>query len=326
MRPAPRRGAVIRTLVKLVEQLYPRLEPAHGGGIVLARERALRIALAEAREGVSESGPNTSKRIKQYQSADSFRPSPDTGYDWCASFVVWCYREARRELTETGRSASVPGTATAARGKRWVRRRPKRGDVVCIQLASNGLPPVDMTPDHIGIVLDVLSDGSVRTVEGNTNGETGGQGVFVKTRPPEECETFIRVPGTVPTGLGRGDQGHEVKSLQRQLVKLGHVSLAVDSEFGEKTEKAVVRFQSRHDLPETGVANKATQRAIVRALEEREAPREEKPARPRFTVTATFADGDTEEAARLRSRPAMRRQVDAFLTAGATSVVISPVP
>jgi hypothetical protein len=99
----------------------------------------------------------------------------------------------------------------------------------------------------------------------------------------------------------------------------------VDSEFGEKTEKAVVRFQSRHDLPETGVANKATQRAIVRALEEREAPREEMPARPRFTVTATFADGDTEDAER-RTRAAMHRQVDAFLTAGATSIVISPVP
>jgi hypothetical protein len=281
--------------------------------------------LAEARDGVRESGPNTSKRIKQYQSADSFRPSPDTGYDWCASFVVWCYREARRELTETGRSASVPGTANAARAQGWVVRRPKRGDIVCIQLASNGLPPVDMTPDHIAIVLEPLPDGSVRTVEGNTNGETGGQGVFVKTRPPEECETFIRVPGMVPTGLGRGDQGPEVKSLQRQLVKLGHASLTVDSEFGEKTEKAVVRFQSRHDLPETGVANNATQRAIVRALEEREAPREEMPARPRFTVTATFADGDTEEAERLRSRPAMHRQVDAFLAGGAKSIVISPM-
>ena len=292
---------------------------------MLARERALRIALAEARDGVRETGTNTSKRIKEYQSADSFKPSPDTGYDWCASFVVWCYREARRELAETGRSASVPGTATAARAQRWVVRRPRRGDVVCIQLASNGLPPVDMTPDHIAIVLEPLADGSVRTVEGNTNGETGGQGVFVKTRPKAECETFIRVPGTVPSGLGRGDLGPEVKTLQRQLAQLGQASLAVDGEFGEKTEKAVERFQKRHDLPESGVANKATRAAIVKAIEEREAPPEPAPARPRFTVTATFPDGDTEEAERLRSRPAMHRQVNAFLTAGATAIVISPL-
>jgi Putative peptidoglycan binding domain/CHAP domain len=294
---------------------------------VLARERALRIALAEARDGVRETGTNTSKRIREYQAADSFKPNAaDTGYDWCASFVVWCYQEARRELVETGRSPSVPGTATAAREHGWVVRRPRRGDIVCIQLAFNGLPPVDMTPDHIAIVLEPLPDGSCRTVEGNTSGDGASQGVFVKIRPREECETFIRVPGTVPSGLGRGDLGTEVKELQRQLVGLGQKTLAVDGEFGEKTEAAVERFQKRQDLPETGVATKPTRGAIAKALEERDAPPQGTTPRRRFTVTARFPDGDTQEAERLGSRPAMHRQVNAFLGAGATSVEISPVP
>lgn len=294
---------------------------------MLARERALRIALLEARDGVREVGSNTSKRIKEYQSADSFVAQPkDTGYAWCTSFIVWCYREARRELTETGRSAGVPTTANLAREEGWVVRKPKRGDVVCFQLPIGGLRPVDQTPDHIGIVVEVNSDDSVRSVEGNTVGATG-EGVFVLTRRPEECETFIRVPGKVPTGIGRGDHGPEVKEIQRQLVKLGHTRLAVDGDFGDKTEKAVETFQRRNDLPETGVATRQTQAAIKRALEAPEpSPSGRAAPRPRFIVTATFPDGDTQDSEPLRSRAAINKQVNAFLTAGAKSVEVSSIP
>jgi Putative peptidoglycan binding domain/CHAP domain len=287
---------------------------------MLARERAVRIGLAEARAGVLETGPDTdtSKRIRQYQAADSFQPAPDTGYDWCVSFIVWCYREAGRELTETGRSASVPFTETKARTQGWVVRKPKRGDIVCIQR-----PPIDPTPDHIAIVVDVLSNG-VRTVEGNTPGE-GGNGVFVQTRSKEECETFIRVPGQVPTGIGRGDLGADVKELQRQLVKLGHKKLEVDGDFGDKTEKALKTFQRRNDLPETGVATAKTRAVIKRALQPPTPPPLERgAARPRFNVAATFPGGATKKAERLHPRTAMNKQVNAFLDEGATTVRVSP--
>ena len=295
---------------------------------MFARERARRIALAEARDGVRESGFNTAARIRQYQAADSFvKGSKDTGYAWCTSFIVWCYREARRELTETGRSASVPETARAAAANGWVVRKPKPGDVVCFQLPIGGLRPVDETPDHIGIVVEAMPDGSVRTVEGNTIGDSGGEGVFVKTRRADECETFIRVPGRVPTGLGRGDHGPEVKELQRLLVRLGHKTVDVDGEFGERTEKSVDKFQGRHGLAETGIAGKETVDAIRAELEAREQPpvRRATPKR-RFDVRATFADGTTEEAEGLSSRPAMHKQVNTFLTAGATSIEVSPAP
>jgi hypothetical protein len=291
---------------------------------VLARERALRIGLAEARAGVLEEQENLSKRIKQYQGADGV---PGTGYAWCASFVVWCFREARRELTETGLSAGVPTTATLGREHGWRRRTPKRGDVVCLQLPTGGLPPVDQTPDHIGIVVEVNADGSVRTVEGNVVGASGGEGVFVMTRPRAQCETILRVPGNVPTGIGRGDHGPEVKEIQRQLVRLGHKRLAIDGDFGEKTEKAVQTFQRRNDLEQTGVATAQTRAAIKRALETPEpSPGGRGTPRPRFIVTATFPDGDTQDSAPLRSRAAVNKQVNAFLTAGAKSVEVSSIP
>ena len=159
---------------------------------MLARQRALRIALAEARDGVLEKREDFSKRIRQYQAADS-EPAK-TGYAWCNSFVDWCFREARRELKETNRSAFVPTTAALADREGWVVRRPAAGDLVCFQFDD------DANLDHIGFVLEVNSDGSIRTVEGNTVGDSGGEGVFVKTRARSLCRVFVRVPGEVPNG------------------------------------------------------------------------------------------------------------------------------
>lgn len=174
---------------------------------MLARERALRIALTEARAGVLEKRENFSKRIKQYQAADSFKPAKDTGYPWCNSFVVWCYQEARRKLTETGFSAGVATTMELGARAGLKVRRPARGDIVGIQVDT------DEDSDHVGFVLQVLSDGSIRTVEGNTSG-VGGDGVFVRVRPRSVCLGFLRVPGEVSNGIGRGDHGNEVRDLQ----------------------------------------------------------------------------------------------------------------
>jgi hypothetical protein len=289
---------------------------------MLARERALRIGLAEARSGVVEKRENFSKRIKQYQAADSFRPARDTGYPWCNSFVVWCYREARRELVETARSPGVHLTATLAGRAGLVVKRPARGDLVCFQF-----PPVDPTLDHIGFVLDVLSDGSIRTLEGNTPGDARElDGVFVKIRPRALCDTFIRIPGEVADGIGRGDHGSEVRDLQKQLVELGNKKLEVDGDFGEKTEAAVGRFQARHRLGETGVASPKTVTAIAKALEPTEPAPEPGPRPPRatFVVTAAFPEGEPREVGGLTTRTALSKQVGKFLDDGARFVQISP--
>jgi hypothetical protein len=291
---------------------------------MLARERAVRIALAEARAGVLEKREDFSRRIKQYQEADSL---PRTRYAWCNSFVVWCYREAGRVLDETQRSASVPTTGALARAAGWAVRRPARGDLVLFQFDD------DTNLDHIGFVLDVNSDGSIRTIEGNTVGDSGGEGVFVKTRTRGLCELFVRVPGEVADGIGRGDHGDDVRDLQKRLIGLGHKKLEVDGEFGEKTERALAAFQARHDLPETGVANKKTQEAITKDLEP-DAPKpkpkqEPKPdpkpkSKPTFVVTAAFAGGEPREVEGLATRTELNKRVNAFLADGARFVQISP--
>jgi surface antigen len=288
---------------------------------MLARQRALRIALAEARDGVLEKREDFSKRIRQYQAADS-EPAK-TGYAWCNSFVDWCFREARRELKETNRSAFVPTTAALADREGWVVRRPAAGDLVCFQFDD------DANLDHIGFVLEVNSDGSIRTVEGNTVGDSGGEGVFVKTRARSLCRVFVRVPGEVPNGIGRGDHGAEVRDLQTRLVELGNRKLEVDGEFGEKTEKAVETFQRRNDLAETGVASAKTVKAVDAAIEpERPEPKPKPTPRPKarstYVVTAAFVDSDPRQVEGLSTRMALNKQVSAFLDDGARFVQISP--
>jgi hypothetical protein len=163
---------------------------------MLARERALEFALAEAARHVhEEGGANTGPRVREYQAATSLG---GTGWAWCDAFCDFCFAEANRPLNELERSAGVERSYELARSKGWITSTPARGDLVCFQWDTGPL-------DHIGFVMEPLADGSVKTVEGNTSPMPGtgqsqgeGDGVYVKIRPRGVCGGFIRVPGDVP--------------------------------------------------------------------------------------------------------------------------------
>lgn len=162
---------------------------------MLARERALQLALAEASMQVHEvGGANTGPRIREYQAATSLK---GTGWPWCDAFCDFCFQEAGRPLDELQRSAGVVLSHDLARKRGWVVDDPQRGDLVCFQWDTGPL-------DHIGFVVQALPNGDIKTVEGNTSAMAGtgvaqgeGEGVFVKIRPRKVCAAFIRVPGEV---------------------------------------------------------------------------------------------------------------------------------
>jgi hypothetical protein len=163
---------------------------------MLARERALQLALAEAGKHVHEQGgANTGPRVKEYQAATSLG---GTGWAWCDAFVDFCFAEAGRPLNELHRSAGVELSYDLAKQRGWTVEKPARGDLVCFQWDTGAL-------DHIGFVVQAMPDGSVKTVEGNTSPMPGtsqaqgeGDGVYVKVRPHNVLGGFIRVPGNVP--------------------------------------------------------------------------------------------------------------------------------
>ena len=69
--------------------------------------------------------------------------------------------------------------------------------------------------------------------------------------------------------LGKGDEGPEVEQLQKNLIKLGYScgSWGADGDFGNDTEKAVIKFQREHGLDADGLVGPLTQAAIKTALE-----------------------------------------------------------
>jgi hypothetical protein len=136
-------------------------------------------------------------RMREIFEADWLTKDGDTdGYPWCCSFVTLCVQKLIRQTPFYGhlhqpRTASVSNFRTG-----WAVQNhclifspndpaasPHKGDVVVY------------TFSHIGIV-DEPGQGSVFTIEGNTNerGSREGTAVERKTRPFGQVRCFIRFP------------------------------------------------------------------------------------------------------------------------------------
>ena len=170
----------------------------------LIRERALEIALVEAKRKVHEVGfNNRGRRVEQYLKEVGL----GGGYPWCDAFVSWCLHLAggRRLSIESG---GVGVTYARAQSAGFVVNRPFRGDLVLFDFDSD-----NRRDDHIGFVERVLSIKGLfwllRTVEGNTSSgkggsQTDGGGVYRRTRLVRKNKVaFVRVPGRVIAGGSR---------------------------------------------------------------------------------------------------------------------------
>ena len=62
--------------------------------------------------------------------------------------------------------------------------------------------------------------------------------------------------------LKRGSHGESVKWLQFQLVALNGAILNIDGVFGEKTEKAVIKYQEAKGLEVDGIAGEQTIKSL----------------------------------------------------------------
>jgi len=161
-------------------------------------ERVARAA--ESQLGVRESGgANKGKALQPFFDADNYDPNGpkpgDDGYAWCAAFVCFCVYQAVKDYRVTFKRPVTPG---AWDYERWCReqdnsvmlKKPhkgdiKRGDIVIFNIS------------HIGIAVSDAANGSVMTVEGNTNqaGSREGDGVYKKIRSLSGIRSRIRFVG-----------------------------------------------------------------------------------------------------------------------------------
>lgn len=116
------------------------------------------------------------------------------GYPWCVMFLWWVFRAAGAEglfcFGEKTASCTVLRNRYQARGALYT-AGPKPGDIVILNFSGTD------DPEHCGLVVGVLGDGSIETIEGNTSpGAEGSQDnggcVALKNRRGAQILGFCR--------------------------------------------------------------------------------------------------------------------------------------
>ena len=149
------------------------------------------------------------------------------GYPWCVMFLWWVFRAAGEEALfcfgEKTASCTVLQRRYQARGA-WHAAGPEPGDIAILNFSGTN------EPEHCGLVLGVLGDGSIETIEGNTSpGAEGSQAsggcVARKSRYPGQLLGFCR------PDYGKDWEGHWAEAAIRRSREAGLMKGDPDGRF-----------------------------------------------------------------------------------------------
>ncbi len=147
------------------------------------------IALAEKEVGVKES-PMGSKNVK-YNNAYYGGKVNNPALAWCVVFLWWLFKECgmSKLFYQGKKTASCLTLYNFYKNKGQIKKSPEVGDIVFYDWNGN------KQPDHVGLVVEVKSNGSVVAIEGNTSSSNQSNGGCVekKTRAKSYCMGFARI-------------------------------------------------------------------------------------------------------------------------------------
>jgi len=141
-------------------------------------DNVVRIALAEYQHGIREDPPgsNTGPRIREYQAATWLG---GTGWPWCVSFALWCWKQAGVVLPYRG--AGAWAYLDWARKAGWAVHDADRaipGDLVVFNIGAG----------HMAILRESVRHGEVPTVDGNVDDAVG-----LRTRSLNTVRGFVHI-------------------------------------------------------------------------------------------------------------------------------------
>ena len=160
----------------------PRVDPVVTNPSVGGDFRSRILAIAQNEVGNTERSNHNDGSILKYPNA--FGRGSEA---WCADFVSWVVSKAGGSMNDPY-CPSVKNNLIAS-GNWKGKTNPQPGDLVLFDWDG------DRVADHIGIVKSVNRDGSVQTIEGNTGGPGGREGVWERTRHMSSILGFGNPPG-----------------------------------------------------------------------------------------------------------------------------------
>lgn len=148
------------------------------------QEKALEIAQTQIGVQEAPGHKNTGKDVEKYLASVGLSP----GFSWCMAFVYWCHIQACEAMGRKVLMFRTGGVLEQARqGKeKYGHATPKPGDVFIMDYGKG--------QGHTGIVEKVNADGTVSTIEGNTNDDGSREGYEVcrRVRSCLKIKIFLR--------------------------------------------------------------------------------------------------------------------------------------
>ena len=202
----------------------------------------------------------------------------DPKYHWCLVYIWAGFHETGMDDLFYGGRKTASCTEFMRWAKsvgRWIISDYKRGDIIFFDFDSK---PQDV--EHVGFVVDVLSNGKVHTIEGNTNDKVenvfrpqntvagayrpnyGNSSAPLPTPAPnvEPVKPVVNTASVSLPMIKQGDEGPAVKTLQQMLIAKGYSvgPDGADGEFGPNTRMGLRKYQLLHGLTVDGICGPET--------------------------------------------------------------------
>jgi hypothetical protein len=136
------------------------------------QEKALEIAITQIGVQEAPGHKNTGKDVEKYLACVGL----GAGFSWCMAFDYWCFNEAAERLGRKNPLFKTGGVLEQwrQRKEKFRAQTPQPGDIFIMDHGKG--------QGHTGIVEKVNEDGTINTIEGNTNDEGSREGYEVCRR------------------------------------------------------------------------------------------------------------------------------------------------